>query len=138
MRIKTLPLVAAMLLGLASVGGAAYAQSTDTTGTPAATDTGTPAKAHRFGRFARDGAAANDPVHAVMRDMMHLERLYILDGRAKDVASLYQDLLNRTQNAQLRSFAFKRIARQQARPADPSQVIATVKQSLDENLTRVQ
>lgn len=138
MRIKTLPLVAAMLLGLASVGGYAVAQSTDTGTTPAATDTGTPAKAHRFGSFARGAAMANDPVHAVMRDMMHLERLYILDGRAKDVAGLYQDLLNRTQNAQLRSFAYKRIARQQARPANPSQVIATVKQSLDENLTRVQ
>jgi len=69
---------------------------------------------------------------------MQLERLYILDGRAKDVPALYQDLLTRTQNAQLRSFAYARIAKQQARPANPTQVIATVKQALDENLSRVQ
>lgn len=139
MRMKTLPLIAALTIGLAAIGGYAGAQSTGSTTDPAATAAtpdGTPMRPHR-GRFAR-GAMANDPVHAVMRNMIQLERLYILDGRAKDVPALYQDLLSRTQNAQLRSFAFNRIARQQSRPADPEQVIATVKQSLTENLSRVQ
>jgi hypothetical protein len=138
MRTKTFNLLAAALLGVATAGGYAVAQTAGTGDTPAATDAGTPGQGHRFGRFARGAAWANDPVHAVMRDMIQLERLYVLDGRAQDVPGLYQDLLNRTQNAQLRAFAYKRIARQQARPTNPSQVIATVKQSLDENLSRVQ
>ena len=138
MRTKTLSFLAVALLGVATVGGYAVAQSTTATDpTTSATDAG--ARPHFRGRLGKRAAElANDPVFAVKRDMIHLERLYILDGRAKDVPALYQDLLSRTQNAQLRSFAYARIARQQARPANPSQVIATLKQALDANLSRVQ
>lgn len=140
MRTKTLAFLALALLGVATAGSYAVAQSAAGTD-PATTATDPGAGQHRphRGRFAaRAAALSNDPVFAVKRNLMQLERLYILDGRAKDVPALYQDLLTRTQNAQLRSFAYARIAKQQARPANPSQVIATVKQALDENLARVQ
>ena len=138
MRSKTLMFLAVALIGAATAGGYATAQSTATDPTTTATDPGTGTTRPHRGRFARNAAMANDPVHAVKRNMIQLERLYLLDGRAKDVPALYQDLLSRTQNADLRSFAYARIARQQARPTNPSQVIATVKQALDENLSRVQ
>ena len=141
MRTKTLSFLAVALLGVATTGGYAVAQSTAPTGTDptaAATDSGAGTMRQHRGRHAARAAMANDPVFAVKRNLIQLERLYILDGRAKDVPALYQDLLTRTQNAQLRSFAYARIAKQQARPANPTQVIATVKQALDENLSRVQ
>lgn len=88
----------------------------------------------RGGAFA---AHAGGPVQSTIRDLRALERLYLVDGRAKDIEGLYRDVLARTQNPAVRQFAYNRIARNELRPANRGEAIATLRQSLDENLKRL-
>ena len=88
----------------------------------------------RGGAFA---AHAGGPVQSTIRDLRALDRLYLVDGRAKDIEGLYRDVLTRTQNPAVRQFAYGRIARNELRPANTGEAIATLRQSLDENLKRL-
>lgn len=88
----------------------------------------------RGGAFA---ARVSGPVQSTIRDLRALERLYLLDGRAKDIEGLYRDVLTKTQNPAVRQFAYGRIARNELRPANSGEAIATLRQSLDENLKRL-
>lgn len=88
----------------------------------------------RGGAFA---ARTGGPVQSTIRDLRALERLYLVDGRAKDIEGLYRDVLTRTQNPAVRQFAYGRIARNELRPANTGEAIATLRQSLDENLKRL-
>jgi hypothetical protein len=88
----------------------------------------------RGGAFA---ARAAGPVQSTIRDLRALERLYYIDGRGKDVEGLYRDVLAKTQNPAVRQFAYGRIARNELRPASTGEAIATLRQSLDENLKRL-
>lgn len=95
-----------------------------------------PARPHR-GMHGRRGAWMNTPVGATLRNLRELERLYLLDGRAQEIPALYRDVLARTQNPAVREFAFRRIARNELKPGDADKAIATLRQSLEENLQRL-
>lgn len=77
------------------------------------------------------------PARAAVGDLRRIERLYLIDGRAKDLPTLYKDVLAKTQNPIVRNYAYRHLARAQMKPANVDQAIATLKQSLDENLTRL-
>lgn len=74
------------------------------------------------------------PALQVIRSAVEIERLYREQGRAADVAALYQDILAKTQDPVVRSFAFGALARTELRPADAGKAIATLRRSLDESL----
>lgn len=96
----------------------------------------TPARPHR-GMRGKRAAWLNTPVGATLRNLRELERLYLIDGRAQEIPALYRDVLARTQNPAVREFAFRRIARNELKPGDADKAIATLRQSLDENLQRL-
>lgn len=114
---------------------AATQNSTAATTTAAAGDE-TPARPHR-GMRGKRAAWLNTPVGATLRNLRELERLYLIDGRAQEIPALYRDVLARTQNPAVREFAFRRIARNELKPGDADKAIATLRQSLDENLQRL-
>jgi hypothetical protein len=67
-------------------------------------------------------------------DLHALERLYQQAGRSKDLASVYNDVLAKSQNPMLRTYVYHRLAQLQAQPANVDQAIGTLRKSLDENL----
>jgi hypothetical protein len=81
---------------------------------------------HRFG-----------PGGAVIADLHKIERLYMQSGKASQLPALYDDVLARTQDARVRNYVYARLARAQSRPANTDAAIATLRKSLDENLTRL-
>jgi predicted negative regulator of RcsB-dependent stress response len=50
------------------------------------------------------------------------------------MASVYNDVLAKSQDPRVRDYAYKRLARLQAQPANVDQAIATLRKGLDENL----
>ncbi|WP_199096710.1 hypothetical protein [Dyella sp. ASV21] len=82
--------------------------------------------------FGRPGLGG--PGAAVISDLHALERLYLISGRAKELPTLYNDVLAKSQDPQVRTYVYHRLARAQAAPANPDQAIATLRKSLDENL----
>lgn len=74
------------------------------------------------------------PGMGAMADLHSLERLYREAGREKELAGIYNDVLARSQNPHLRTYAYHRLARLQAQPANLDQAIATLRKSLAENL----
>ncbi|HEX7112156.1 MAG TPA: hypothetical protein VF216_06915, partial [Mizugakiibacter sp.] len=57
--------------------------------------------------------------------------------RAKDLPALYKDVLAKTRNPIVRTYAYRHLAHAQLKPANLDQAIATLKQSLDEDLARL-
>jgi|GEM_PF-432416 len=74
----------------------------------------------------------------VIGDLRSLERLYVMSGRAKDLPSLYNEVLAKSQNPRVRDYAYEHLARAQLAPANPDAAIATLRKSLDENLAQDQ
>lgn len=72
----------------------------------------------------------------VIGDLRGLERLYLRAGRSKDLAALYREVLTKSQDPRVRDYVYRHLARLQAQPANYDQAIATLRQGLDENLTR--
>jgi hypothetical protein len=70
----------------------------------------------------------------VIGDLHGLERLYMQAGRSKEMISVYNDVLARSQNPRVRNYVYQRLARLQARPADVDQAIGTLRKALDESL----
>lgn len=70
----------------------------------------------------------------VIGDLHALERLYMQAGRGKEMAAVYHDVLARSQDPHVRDYAYQRLARLQAQPANVDQAIATLRKALDENL----
>jgi Spy/CpxP family protein refolding chaperone len=70
----------------------------------------------------------------VIGDLHGLERLYMQAGRSKEMASVYNDVLARSQDPRVRDYVYQRLARLQAQPANVDQAIATLRKGLDENL----
>ena len=89
------------------------------------------------GRGERRAAMRNSPVFQTVRNLRELERLYLIGGRASEIPALYQDVLAKTENPAVRQFAYNRIALNQFKPGDVDRSIATLRQSLDENLQRL-
>ena len=67
-------------------------------------------------------------------DLHALERLYQQAGRGKELGSVYNEVLAKSQNPLLRTYVYHRLAQLQAQPANVDQAIGTLRQSLDENL----
>jgi hypothetical protein len=69
-----------------------------------------------------------------MADLRSLERLYREAGRDREMTAIYQEVLAKSQDPQLRTYAYHQLARLQARPANIDQAAATLRKSLTENL----
>lgn len=80
---------------------------------------------HQRGQNQRNG---------VISDMRALERLYMQAGRSKEMAAVYNDVLTKSQDPRVRSYATHRLARLQAQPENVDQAIATLRKGLNENL----
>jgi hypothetical protein len=74
------------------------------------------------------------PGMGAMTDLHALERLYRRAGREKDLVGIYNEVLAKSQDPHLRTYAYHRLARLQAQPASFDQAIATLRKSLSENL----
>lgn len=74
------------------------------------------------------------PGFAVINDLEQLRRLYALSGHPDDIVAVYHDVLNKTQDPLLRHYVYDSLAREQLRPANPAQAIATLRTSLAEDL----
>ncbi|RCS29068.1 hypothetical protein DEO45_13460 [Rhodanobacter denitrificans] len=70
----------------------------------------------------------------VIGDLHGLERLYVQAGRGKEMASVYNDVLAKSQDPRVRDYVYQRLARLQAQPTNVDQAIATLRKGLDENL----
>jgi hypothetical protein len=82
-----------------------------------------------FGERGFDGS--DSPVIA---DLRALERLYLLQGRGKDLPALYNSVLAKSQDPRVRNYVYHHLARAQLAPANIDQAIATLRKSLDEDL----
>lgn len=71
----------------------------------------------------------------VIGDLRELEDLYVQAGRAKELPALYDSVLARSQDPRVRTYVYHQLARAQMAPANADQAIATLRKSLDENLT---
>jgi len=77
------------------------------------------------------------PGFAVVNDLEQLRRLYALSGRPGDIVAVYHDVLNKTQDPMLRHYVYDSLAREQLKPANPEQAIATLRMSLSEDLAAI-
>jgi hypothetical protein len=75
------------------------------------------------------------PGFAVINDLEHLQRLYDLSGRDAEMIAIYHEVLERTRDPAIRHYVYDALARNQLRPADAGQAIATIRTSLDEDLS---
>lgn len=132
--------VAALLI--AGSASFAFAQSAAPAGAPAAGaqasmskgDHG-PGKGRFDGRGGHEGHGRMHQRSPVIANLRALERLYVIEGRAKELPALYNDVLAKSQNPMVRNYVYAHLARTQMRPANADQAIATLRKSLDENLT---
>jgi hypothetical protein len=74
------------------------------------------------------------PGFAVINDLEQLRRLYAMSGREGDIVAAYHEVLNKTQDPMLRHYVYDSLAREQLKPANPEQAIATLRTSLTEDL----
>jgi hypothetical protein len=74
------------------------------------------------------------PAFAVINDLEQLRRLYALNGHEGEIVAVYHDVLNKTQDPMLRHYVHDSLAREQLKPANPEQAIATLRTSLAEDL----
>ncbi len=77
------------------------------------------------------------PAGAAIMDMKAIQRLYLLEGRRQDLVGLYHDVLGKTRNPEVRNYAYGHLARAEIKLTNTSQAVATLRQSLDENLARL-
>ena len=101
-----------------------------------------PASTHAHGEPQRDDRPP--PPHgpmgpmglgfAVINDLEQLRRLYAMSGHEGEIVAVYHDVLNKTQDPMLRHYVYHSLAREQLKPANPEQAIATLCTSLSEDL----
>lgn len=75
------------------------------------------------------------PAFAVINDLEQLRRLYAMSGHEGEIVAVYHDVLSKTQDPMLRHYVYDSLAREQLKPANPDQAIATLRTSLAEDLT---
>jgi hypothetical protein len=80
------------------------------------------------------GAGFGGPSSPVIDDLRALEHLYMVSGRTKELPALYNEVLSKSQDPRVRTYAYHQLARTQTAPANPDQAIATLRKSLEENL----
>lgn len=129
--------LAIVLAGSASVSMAQNSPAPATRETPAHSIMRTPVTHHREGDHRRLRHGNVERMHSpVIGDLRGLERLYIRAGRSKDLATLYREVLAKSQNPRVRDYVYRHLARLQTQPAHFDQAIATLHRSLEENLAR--
>lgn len=74
------------------------------------------------------------PGFAVINDLEQLRRLYAMAGHENEIIAVYHDVLSKTQDPMLRHYVYDSLAREQLKPANPDQAIATLRTSLSEDL----
>ena len=138
MQRKTLGLLAGTMLALCSTAFMVTALPADDAAAPGDKIDSGGGGERPFARHAQghhgDGHLIAPDVRASVRDLRTLDRLYFVSGRGKELPALYQDLLAKTQNPQLRNYLSMRLARLQSAPASTDAAITTLKRSLDENI----
>ncbi|MGH8373070.1 MAG: hypothetical protein ACRETO_10075 [Gammaproteobacteria bacterium] len=92
---------------------------------------------HRPGMMDHGAHWRHDPAHAAIMDMWGIERLDRISGHTQDLASLYNHVLQKTQNPEVRHYAYMHLARSEMKPENVDQAMATLRKSLDEDLTRL-
>lgn len=124
---------------------AAFVLTVATTGALAQETGAPPAPAHARGEPQRgdDPPGARGPHwqhgpmgpgFAVINDLEQLRRLYAMSGREGEIVAVYHEVLNKTQDPMLRHYVYDSLAREQLKPANPDQAIATLRTSLSEDL----
>lgn len=136
MQHATVKVLGAFVLGALLAGGISFAvaappgDSGDMQGPP-------PARHVFIQRYIRSGQGQmHGPVFAAIADLKGIQRLYMLQGRRKEIADLYRYVLSKTQNPILRNYAYRHLARAELQVTNADQAIATLRQNLDENLTQ--
>ncbi|MFL9864931.1 hypothetical protein PQR67_12210 [Paraburkholderia fungorum] len=74
------------------------------------------------------------PGFAVINDLEQLRRLYAMSGHEGEIVAVYHEVLTKTQDPMLRHYVYDSLAREQLKPANPDQAIATLRTSLSEDL----
>jgi hypothetical protein len=74
------------------------------------------------------------PGFAVINDLEQCRRLYAMSGHSGEIIAMYHDVLSKTQDPMLRHYIYDSLAREQLKPANPEQAIATLRTSLAEDL----
>ena len=74
------------------------------------------------------------PGFAVINDLEQLRRLYAMSGHPGEIIAVYHEVLSKTQDPMLRHYLYDSLAREQLKPANPEQAIATLRTSLSEDL----
>ncbi len=80
------------------------------------------------------GHGRDDEHGGVIGDLRGLERLYMMSGRSKDMAAVYNEVLAKSQDPRVRDYAYRHLARLQVRPVNVDQAIVTMRKGLDESL----
>lgn len=75
------------------------------------------------------------PGFTVINDLEQLRRLYAMSGHEGEIVAVYHDVLSKTQDPMLRHYVYDSLAREQLKPANPEQAIATLRTSLAEDLS---
>lgn len=136
-------------LMIAGTGSYALAQTSTTSAAPASATTSAMAHGmhhankwhgkhdmHRHGmRGHHMRGHSSGPSGAVIADLAKLQRIYAMQGKSSEMTPLYQHVLASTKDQKVRNYVYARMARAQMRPADTSAAVATLRKSLDENLT---
>jgi hypothetical protein len=122
-------------VAFAALAPAAFAQTAAQTDSPADPPA---AGDHRDGwKHGHHHGDGNLAARAAIHDLREIKRLYLEAGHANQLPALYQDVLSKTQNPFVRNYAYQQLARTELRPADPEKAIATLRTSLNENLTQL-
>ena len=98
-----------------------------------------PAPAHAHGEPQRGDEPRRPhgpmgPGFAVIHDLKQLRRLYAMSGREGEIVAVYHEVLNKTQDPRLRHYVYNALAREQLKPANTDEAIATLRTSLSEDL----
>lgn len=86
------------------------------------------------GRGPRGDGPMHGPDMGVLADLHGLERLYHQAGRSRDLIALYNEVLSKSKDPRVRSYAYQHLAWAQAQPTNFDASIATMRKSLDEDL----
>lgn len=140
MQSRTLILLTASALSLCAAAFVVQATPASQTGPGVQADTNaaTAARMPRRARQHRRGMHASPAVRATIFDLRAIERLYRASGKTNALPGLYRDVLAKTHNPGVRNYVYLRLAHAQSAPSNADAAIATLRQSLDENLARAE
>lgn len=142
-RVLTTTIATASLLLGAIIAPAAFAQTSGTATTTSASSDANDGKSmrhrgHRGHRGMQEMQNATPDERAVVRSIMKLERIYMTQGRVNDITPLLTSVKSKTSNATITAFVDRQLERIAKRPTNPDQQIATLTQTLNDNIAKLQ